>query len=79
MAQATWCEYDEQKIKDTVLNIPVQICGKLRSVITVDAAADKQTIVDAAKADAKVAAAIAGKEIVKEIFIPGKMVNLVVK
>lgn len=79
LAQATWCEYDEQKIKDTVLNIPVQICGKLRSVITVDAAADKQTIVDAAKADAKVAAAIAGKEIVKEIFIPGKMVNLVVK
>lgn len=79
LAQATWCEYDEQKIKDTVLNIPVQICGKLRSVITVDAAADKQTILDAAKADAKVAAAIAGKEIVKEIFIPGKMVNLVVK
>ena len=79
LAQTTWCEYDEQKIKDTVLNIPVQICGKLRSVITVDAAADKQTILDAAKADAKVAAAIAGKEIVKEIFIPGKMVNLVVK
>ena len=79
LAQATWCEYDEQKIKDTVLNIPVQICGKLRSVITVDAAADKQTILDAVKADAKVAAAIAGKEIVKEIFIPGKMVNLVVK
>ena len=79
LAQATWCEYDEQKIKDTVLNIPVQICGKLRSVITVDATADKQTILDAAKADAKVAAAIAGKEIVKEIFIPGKMVNLVVK
>lgn len=79
LAQTTWCEYDEQKIKDTVLNIPVQICGKLRSVITVDATADKQTILDAAKADAKVAAAIAGKEIVKEIFIPGKMVNLVVK
>lgn len=79
LAQATWCEYDEQKIKDTVLNIPVQICGKLRRVITVDATADKQTILDAAKADAKVAAAIAGKEIVKEIFIPGKMVNLVVK
>lgn len=79
LAQTTWCEYDEQKIKDTVLNIPVQICGKLRRVITVDAAADKQTILDAAKADAKVAAAIAGKEIVKEIFIPGKMVNLVVK
>lgn len=79
LAQADWCSYEEEKTKDKSINIPVQICGRLRSVITVDAAADRDMVLSTAKADMKVAAALTGKQIVKEIFVPGKMVNFVVK
>ncbi len=79
LATAPWCEFDESKTVDSVLSVPVQVCGKLRSVISVPAAATKDEVLAAAKADAKIAAFLEGKTIVKEIFVPGKMVNFVIR
>jgi leucyl-tRNA synthetase len=65
--------------KENELEIPVQINGKLASVVTVAADADAKTIEAAALADEKVQARSAGKNVVKVIVVPGKLVNLVVK
>ena len=72
-------EYDEAKTVESTIEIPVSVCGKLRGVISVPADADKDTVIAAAKADEKVQSFISGKTIVKEIFVPGRMVNIVVK
>ncbi len=77
--QQSWPEYDEQKTKDSTVEIVVQIKGKVRSRINVPADISKEDALAAAKADEKIAAEIAGKEIVKEIYVPGKLVNLVIK
>ncbi len=74
-----WPSYDEAKTVDNTVEIAVQICGKLKSTITVAAAAEKYDVIAAAKADAKVAAALEGKTIVKEIYVPGRIVNIVAK
>ncbi|MBQ1272572.1 MAG: leucine--tRNA ligase, partial [Clostridia bacterium] len=79
MVTAPWPEYDEAKTIDKEIEVPVQVCGKLRSVLKISADADKDTILAAAKADAKVLPYLEGKTVVKEIFVPGKMVNLIVK
>ncbi|MBO5248980.1 MAG: leucine--tRNA ligase [Clostridia bacterium] len=79
MVTAPWPEYDEAKTVDKEIEIPVQVCGKLRSVLKIAADADKDTILAAAKADPKVLPYIDGKAVVKEIFVPNKMVNLIVK
>ena len=76
---AEWPSYDEAKTKDDTLELAVQISGKLRGTVTVAADADKDAILAAAKANPKIAEAISGKMIVKEIVIPGKIVNIVVK
>ena len=57
----------------------MQICGKVRSTISVSVDADKDSAIAAAKADEKIIAAIDGKTVVKEIYVPGKIVNIVVK
>ncbi len=79
MVTAPWPEYDEAKTVDKEIEVPVQVCGKLRSVLKIAADADKDTILAAAKADPKVLPYVEGKTVVKEIFVPGKMVNLIVK
>ena len=71
--------YDEAMLIESSVELPVQINGKLRGKITVAADADSDTILAAALAEEKVAAALADKTIVKKIVIPGRMVNLVVK
>ena len=65
-------------VEDTI-EIPVQVNGKLRGKVVLPRDADKDAIIAAAKADPKVAGFMTGKTIVKEIYVPGKMVNLVVK
>jgi leucyl-tRNA synthetase len=75
----SWPVADAELAKEDELEIPVQINGKLVNVIKVPADADADTIKATAKADEKVASRLAGKTIAKEIFVPGKMVNLVVK
>ena len=71
--------FDEALTKDAAIEIPVQINGKLRGKVIVPAGSDQATIVAAARADASIAELLAGKEIVKTIVVPGKLVNFVVK
>ncbi|NLJ90204.1 MAG: leucine--tRNA ligase [Clostridiales bacterium] len=71
-----WPEYDEDKMKETQINIPVQINGKTRAIITVNADSTKEAILVAAKEE--VAGRLTG-DIVKEIYVPGKIVNIVIK
>ena len=79
LLKAPWPKYDAELAKEEEIEIPVQVNGKLRSRVTVPADADEAFVLDRALADDKVKAAIAGKQIVKKIYVPGKMVNLVVK
>ena len=76
---AKWPEYDESKTVDATVEIPVQINGKVRSTVAVPKDADKDAILALVKADEKIASAIEGKTIVKEIVVPGKITNIVVK
>jgi leucyl-tRNA synthetase len=77
--RAPWPTSDPSLAKEDELEIPVQINGKLVSVVRVAADADSKAIEGAALADAKVESRIAGKSIAKVIVVPGKLVNLVVK
>ena len=79
LCEQKWVEYDESKTVESTIEIPVSVCGKLRGVVSVPADADKDAVIAAAKEDEKVQSFIAGKTIVKEIFVPGRMVNIVVK
>ena len=79
LLRAPWPKYDAELAKEEEIEIPVQISGKLRSRVTVPADATEDFVLERALADEKVKAAIAGKQIVKKIYVPGKMVNLVVK
>ncbi|HIY27388.1 MAG TPA: class I tRNA ligase family protein, partial [Candidatus Acutalibacter pullistercoris] len=79
VAQQAWPAYDEAKCKDDTVEIVVQVRGKVRARLNVAADIQKDEAIAAAKAEPKVAAEIQGKEIVKEIYVPGKLVNLVVK
>ena len=79
IAYEEWPVYDEAKTADDAVEVIVQINGKLRGKINVPVDMDKDEVLSLAKADEKVAAAIEGKNIVKEIVIPNKIVNIVVK
>ena len=77
-AQA-WPAYDEAKCVDETIQIVVQINGKVRAKLEVPAEIGQAEALSAAKADARVQELLAGKTIVKEIYVKGKLVNLVVK
>jgi leucyl-tRNA synthetase len=77
--RAPWPVSDPDWRKEDELEIPVQINGKLVTVVRVAADADSKAIEAAALADEKVRSRIAGKTVVKVIVVPGKLVNLVVK
>ncbi|HKF03009.1 MAG TPA: leucine--tRNA ligase [Candidatus Sulfotelmatobacter sp.] len=79
LLKASWPRYDAELAKEEEIEIPVQVNGKLRSRVLVSADADETTVLERALADEKVKASIAGKQIVKKIYVLGKMVNLVVK
>ncbi len=79
VAQQQWPKYDEAKCKDETVEIAVQVNGKIKARLMIAADADNETAINTAKADAKVAAAINGMNIVKEIYVKGKLVNIVVK
>ena len=76
---ASWPEYDEAKCVDSTVEIAVQICGKLRGTVMIAADATAETAIAAAKANEKVAQALEGKQILKEIYVPGRIVNIVAK
>ena len=70
---------EEKWLVDDEVELPVQINGKVKSRITVPADAEQDAVVEVALADEKIAALVEGKNLVKKIVIPGRMVNLVVK
>ncbi|WJZ19105.1 Leucine--tRNA ligase [Corynebacterium guangdongense] len=72
-------EFEEKWLVDDEVELPVQINGKVKGRITVPADADQDAVVEVALADEKIAALVEGKNLVKKIVIPGRMVNLVVK
>jgi len=79
LAVTPWPEYDEAKTVDSTVEIGVQINGKSRGTVVIPADADKDAAVAAVKESGKFAAQLDGKTIVKEIFVPGRILNLIVK
>jgi len=79
LLKAPWPKYDPALAAEDEIEIPVQVNGKLRSVVVVTADATEDQIKQAAVANEKVRAAIAGKQVVNVIFVPKKLVNIVVK
>lgn len=74
-----WPSFDENKCIDSTVEIAVQVNGKIRAKLNVPADIDNLSAISLAKADKKVAAEINGKNIVKEIYVKCKLVNIVVK
>jgi len=79
LAYEPWPAFDEALTQDPTIEIPVQVLGKLRGKIEVPADATQADILAAAKADERVQPWLEGKRIVKEIVVPGRLVNFVVK
>jgi leucyl-tRNA synthetase len=79
LLRAPWPKYDPALAKEDEIEIPVQINGKLRSRVVVPADATEDVIRERALADEKTKAAIVGKQIVKVIVVPAKLVNIVVR
>ncbi|WP_417074704.1 leucine--tRNA ligase [Hominenteromicrobium sp.] len=79
VTEQPWPKYDESKCKDDVIEIVVQVNGKVRTRLYVAADIQKDDAIALAKAEDRIAAEINGKNVVKEIYVPGKLVNIVVK
>ena len=79
LAEAKWPEYDESKCVDDTVEIVVQVNGKIKAKLNVPVDASKDELLTLAKADEKVQAATDGMNIIKEIVVPKKLVNIVVK
>lgn len=76
---AVWPAYDPEKCVDSTIEIAVQVNGKLRGKLVVAADISAEDAIAAAKTDEKVQSFLTDKNVVKEIYVPGKLVNLVVK
>ena len=74
-----WPKYDEAKCVDETVEIAVQITGKVRARINIPADSTQEQAIAAAKADPTIAGLLEGKNIVKEIYVPGRLVNIVAK
>lgn len=79
IAYEAWPKYDEAKTIDDEVEIPVQVNGKLRGKVLVAKDATQEAVAEKAKANEDVLKFIEGKEIVKEIYVPGRMYTIVVK
>ena len=79
LAYEPWPAFDEEKIAESSVEVPVQVNGKVRGRVRVPAGADRDAMTAAAKADDAVAGYLDGKTVVKAIAVPGRMVNFVVK
>ncbi len=78
-SMAEWPTYDEAKTVDSTVEVAVQVNGKLRATVMLPKDADKETAISTAKADERVKPFIEGKTVIKEISVPNKIVNIVVK
>lgn len=79
LAYEPWPTYDAELVKDRVIEVPVQINGKLRGRVIVSPDVDQNTLAELARSEPRIAALLADKQIVKTIVVPGRMVNFVVK
>ncbi len=79
IAEASWPEYDEAKCVDDTIEIVAQVNGKIKAKLTITADSAQDEVLAMAKSEPKVAEAVQGKNIVKEIYIKGRLVNIVVK
>ena len=79
LLKQSWPQYDPELAKEEEIEIPVQVNGKLRSVVVVPADATEEAIRESALSDEKVKSAIAGKQIAKVILVPRKLVSIVVR
>ena len=78
-AEAEWPTFDEAKTVDATVNMAVQINGKLRAAISAPKDADKDTVIAIAMQEERVSASLEGKTVVKEILVPNKILNFVVR
>lgn len=74
-----WPKYDEQYLVSDTMTIAVQVNGKLRAELQLPTDTQEAAVIDAAKADNKVKAHIDGKAIMKTIYVPSKLLNIVVQ
>ena len=79
LAEAQWPAYDESKCVDESIEIVVQVNGKIKAKLQVSVNADKDAMLALAMAHEKVKQAVEGMNIIKQIVVPKKLVNLVVK
>ena len=79
LSLASWPTYEEAKTVDAQTEIGVQINGKLRGTVVIPTGADKEEVFAAAKADSRIASLVEGKTFIKEIYVPNRVVNFVVK
>ncbi|MBO5382722.1 MAG: leucine--tRNA ligase [Ruminococcus sp.] len=79
LSEQSWIQYDEELCKDDMIEIVIQINGKLKSKLMIPADADKDTVLNMALEDDKVKEAVDGKNIIKQIYVPNKLVNFVAK
>lgn len=79
LAFCTWPEYDEAKTIDDTIEVAIQINGKLRGTIMLPRGASKDDAIATVKVDGRIAPLLEGKTIVKEIYVPDRIVNIVVR
>ena len=79
LAQAKWPEYDESKCVDSTIEIVAQVNGRIKAKLNIAADAAQEDVLAMAKSEPKVQEAINGMNIIKEIYVRGKLVNIVVK
>ena len=76
---SAWPEFDPAKTVDDMIEVGVQVNGKVRAAVQIARDSDKETALATAKANERVASFMEGKKLVKEIYVPGKIINFVVK
>lgn len=79
IAYESWPTYDEANLAEDTIEIVVQVNGKLKAKLNIAVDADKDSVMEMAMSDDKVKEAIDGKNIVKQIYVPNKLVNIVAK
>ena len=79
ISSCQWVKWDEEKCKESTVEIVAQVCGKIRAKMVVPADISQEEAIALAKAEPRVAAEIEGKKIVKELYVKGKLVNIVAK
>ena len=79
MLDAAWPAWDETLAADEVVTVVVQVNGKLRDRLEVPVEAARDDVLSLARAAANTGRFLAGKQVVKEIYVPGKLVNFVVR